>query len=93
MSPSKILQELEELATTISASDLMNGERLYFCKRDINQFLDLRTGGKDTTFDEIAVLDGTFCRRDFKIGSKKRKAATISVGRAVRTEAIETLKI
>ena len=33
----------------------------------------------DTTFNEIAVLDGTFADRRFQIGSHEREKAVISV--------------
>ena len=34
---------------------------------------------RDTTFNEIAVLDGTFVDRRFQIGSHEREKAVISV--------------
>ena len=34
---------------------------------------------RDTTFNEIAVLDGTFADRRFQIGSHEREKAVISV--------------
>ena len=73
---SKVLQRIRELAIQ-SASDLMNGEeRLYL---QTGKSINCRMTDGDTTFNEIAVLDGTFADRRF-IGFKEREAATVSIG-------------
>ena len=77
---SKVLQRIRELAIQ-SASDLMNGEERLYLQTEANQLIaELDRVARDTTFNEIAVLDGTFADRRFQIGSKEREAATISVG-------------
>ena len=84
---SKVLQRIRELAIQ-SASDLMNGEERLYLQTEANQLIsELDRVARDTTFNEIAVLDGTFADRRFQIGAKEREAATISVGN-LRTEAI-----
>ena len=84
---SKVLQRIRELAIQ-SASDLMNGEERLYLQTEANQLIaELDRVARDTTFNEIAVLDGTFADRRFQIGSKEREAATVSIGN-LRTEAI-----
>ena len=84
---SKVLQRIRELAIQ-SASDLMNGEERLYLQTEANQLIsELDRVARDTTFNEIAVLDGTFADRRFQIGAKEREAATISVGN-LRTESI-----
>ena len=84
---SKVLQRIRELAIQ-SASDLMNGEERLYLQTEANQLIaELDRVARDTTFNEIAVLDGTFADRRFQIGSKEREAATISIGN-LRTENI-----
>ena len=84
---SDILQRIRMLAIQ-SATDSYNAEERSYLNAEVQQLLaehDRVT--RDTTFNEIAVLDGTFADRRFQIGSKEREAATISVGN-LRTEAI-----
>ena len=84
---SKVLQRIRELAIQ-SASDLMNGEERLYLQTEANQLIaELDRVARDTTFNEIAVLDGTFADRRFQIGSKEREAATLSIGN-LRTTAI-----
>ena len=84
---SKVLQRIRELAIQ-SASDLMNGEERLYLQTEANQLIaELDRVARDTTFNEIAVLDGTFADRRFQIGSKEREAATVSIGN-LRTEKI-----
>ena len=84
---SKVLQRIRELAIQ-SASDLMNGEERLYLQTETNQLIaELDRVARDTTFNEIAVLDGTFADRRFQIGSKEREAATVSIGN-LRTTAI-----
>ena len=84
---SKVLQRIRELAIQ-SASDLMNGEERLYLQTEANQLIaELDRVARDTTFNEIAVLDGTFADRRFQIGSKEREAATVSIGN-LRTTAI-----
>ena len=84
---SKVLQRIRELAIQ-SASDLMNGEERLYLQTEANQLIaELDRVARDTTFNEIAVLDGTFADRRFQIGSKEREAATVSIGN-LRTENI-----
>ena len=84
---SKVLQRIRELAIQ-SASDLMNGEERLYLQTEANQLIaELDRVARDTTFNEIAVLDGTFADRRFQIGAKEREAATVSIGN-LRTDNI-----
>ncbi len=84
---SKVLQRIRELAIQ-SASDLMNGEERLYLQTEANQLIaELDRVARDTTFNEIAVLDGTFADRRFQIGAKEREAATVSIGN-LRTDKI-----
>ena len=66
----------------------MNGEERLYLQTEANQLIaELDRVARDTTFNEIAVLDGTFADRRFQIGSKEREAATVSIGN-LRTTAI-----
>ena len=58
----------------------MNGEERLYLQTEANQLIsELDRVARDTTFNEIAVLDGTFADRRFQIGSKK-ESCNISVG-------------
>ena len=84
---SSILQRIRMLAIQ-SATDSYNAEERSYLNAEVQQLLaehDRVT--RDTTFNEIAVLDGTFADRRFQIGAKEREAATVSVGN-LRTTAI-----
>ena len=84
---SKVLQRIRELAIQ-SASDVVNGEERLYIQTEVNQLLkELDRVTRDTKFNEIAVLDGSFADRRFQIGSHEREAATISIGN-LRTEKI-----
>ena len=77
---SKVLQRIRELAIQAS-SDLYNGEEKLYLQTEANQLIqELDRVAKDTTFNEIAVLDGTFADRRFQIGTHEREAATVSIG-------------
>ena len=52
-----------------------------YLQTEANQLIaELDRVARDTTFNEIAVLDGTFADRRFQIGAKEREAATVSIG-------------
>ena len=74
-----ILQRVRELAIQ-SASDVMSGVERNYIQAEVNQLLaEFDRVTKDTTFNDIAVLDGSFASRTFQIGAKKGETATISV--------------
>ena len=81
----KVLQELK-LAIQAS-SDLYSGEEKLYMQTEVNQLIqELDRVAKDTKYNEIAVLDGTFADRRFQI-EIKRRGITLSVGN-LRTDKI-----
>ena len=84
---SKVLQRIRELAIQAS-SDLYTGEEKLYMQTEANQLIqELDRVAKDTKYNEIAVLDGTFADRRFQIGNQEREAATVSIGN-LRTDKI-----
>ena len=76
---SAILQRIRELAIQ-SASDVMNAEeRSYLDAEAIQMLAELDRVTRDTTFNEIAVLDGSFADRRFQIGTHEREFAQLSI--------------
>ena len=83
----KVLQRIRELAIQAS-SDLYTGEEKLYMQTEVNQLVqELDRVAKDTKYNEIAVLDGTFADRRFQIGNQEREAATVSIGN-LRTDKI-----
>ncbi len=84
---SKVLQRIRELAIQAS-SDLYNGEEKLYMQTEANQLIqELDRVAKDTKYNEIAVLDGSFADRRFQIGANEREAATVSISN-LKTEKI-----
>ena len=82
---SQALQRIRELSIQ-AATDILNSEQRIYLQTEANQLLDeMDRVARDTTFNEIAVLDGTFADRRFQIGSHEREKAVISVAN-LRTE-------
>ena len=80
---SAILQRIRELAIQ-SASDVMNAEERSYLDQEVIQMLaELDRVTRDTTFNEIAVLDGSFADRRFQIGTHEREFASSSVAFAL----------
>ena len=76
---SAILQRIRELAIQ-SASDVMNAEERSYLDQEVIQMLaELDRVTRDTTFNEIAVLDGSFADRRFQIGTHEREFASLSI--------------
>jgi len=76
---SSILQRIRELAIQ-SASDVMNAEeRSYLDAEAVQMLAELDRVTRDTTFNEIAVLDGSFADRRFQIGTHEREFAQLSI--------------
>ena len=76
---SAILQRIRELAIQ-SASDVMNAEERSYLDAEVIQMLaELDRVTRDTTFNEIAVLDGSFADRRFQIGTHEREFASLSL--------------
>ena len=76
----KVLQRIRELAIQAS-SDLYSGEEKLYMQTEANQLIqEIDRVAKDTKYNEIAVLDGTFADRRFQIGNQEREAATVSIG-------------
>ncbi len=76
---SSILQRIRELAIQ-SASDSYNGEERAYIDAEVDQLLaELDRVTRDTTFNEIAVLDGSFADRRFQIGTHEREFAQLSI--------------
>mgnify|MGYP001319936563 CR=1 FL=1 len=76
---SSILQRIRELAIQ-SASDVMNAEERSYLDQEVIQMLaELDRVTRDTTFNEIAVLDGSFADRRFQIGTHEREFASLSI--------------
>ena len=83
----KVLQRIRELAIQAS-SDLYTGEEKLYMQTEANQLIqELDRVAKDTTYNEIAVLDGSFADRRFQIGNQEREAVTVSIGN-LRTDKI-----
>ena len=77
---SSILQRIRELAIQ-SASDVMGATERNYIQTEVSQLLsEFDRVTKDTTFNQINVLDGSFASRTFQIGIKKGESASISVG-------------
>ena len=76
---SAALQRIRELSIQ-AATDILNSEQRVYLQTEINQLLsEMDRVSRDTTFNEIAVLDGTFADRRFQIGSHEREKAVISI--------------
>jgi len=76
---SSIIQRIRELAIQ-SASDVMNAEERAYLDAEVVQMLaELDRVTRDTTFNEIAVLDGSFADRRFQIGTHEREFAQLSI--------------
>ena len=88
---SSILQRVRELAIQ-SASDSLNGEERSYLDAEVIQMLaELDRVTRDTTFNEIAVLDGSFADRRFQIGTHEREFATLSIS-SMRIDALGAFK-
>ena len=89
---SDILQRIRMLAIQ-SATDSYNAEEREYLNVEVQQLLaehDRVT--RDTTFNEIAVLDGTFADRRFQIGVHEREFATLSIS-SMRLNALGAFKV
>ncbi len=89
---SSILQRIRMLAIQ-SATDSYNAEERSYLNAEVIQLLaehDRVT--RDTTFNEIAVLDGTFADRRFQIGTHEREFATLSIS-SMRLDALGSFKV
>lgn len=89
---SSILQRIRMLAIQ-SATDSYNAEERSYLNAEVQQLLaehDRVT--RDTTFNEIAVLDGTFADRRFQIGVHEREFATLSIS-SMRLSALGAFKV
>ena len=76
---SAALQRIRELSIQ-AATDILNSEQRVYLQTEVNQLLsEMDRVSRDTTFNEIAVLDGTFADRRFQIGSHEREKAVISI--------------
>lgn len=76
---SSALQRIRELSIQ-AATDILNSEQKVYLQTEVNQLLDeMDRVTRDTTFNEIAVLDGTFADRRFQIGAHEREKAVISI--------------
>ena len=88
---SSILQRIRELAIQ-SASDVMNAEERSYLDAEVVQMLaELDRVTRDTTFNEIAVLDGSFADRRFQIGTHEREFASLSIS-SMRLESLGAFK-
>ena len=88
---SDILQRIRELALQ-SASDIMNAEERSYLNAEVIQMLaELDRVTRDTTFNEIAVLDGSFADRRFQIGTHEREFAQLSIS-SMRLDALGAFK-
>ena len=76
---SQALQRIRELSIQ-AATDILNAEQRIYLQTEASQLLEeMDRVARDTTFNEIAVLDGTFADRRFQIGSHEREKAVMSV--------------
>ena len=88
---SSIIQRIRELAIQ-SASDVMNAEERSYLDAEVIQMLaELDRVTRDTTFNEIAVLDGSFADRRFQIGTHEREFASLSIS-SMRLDALGAFK-
>ena len=77
---SGILQRIRELAIQ-SASDVMSATERNYIQTEVSQLLsEFDRVTRDTTFNEINVLDGSFASRTFQVGIKKGESASVSIG-------------
>ena len=84
---SDILQRVRELAIQ-SASDTYNATERNYIQAETNQLLaEFDRVTKDTEFNEVNVLDGSFASKTFQIGVRKGENASISVS-SMRIDAI-----
>tara|TARA_B100000963_G_scaffold246329_1_gene215695 strand:+ start:173 stop:1960 length:1788 start_codon:yes stop_codon:yes gene_type:complete len=84
---SDILQRVRELAIQ-SASDTYNAVERNYIQAETNQLLaEFDRVTKDTEFNEVNVLDGSFASKTFQIGVRKGENASISVS-SMRIDAI-----
>ncbi len=84
---SDILQRIRELAIQ-SASDTYNAVERNYIQTETNQLLsEFDRVTKDTEFNEVNVLDGSFASKTFQIGVRKGESASISVS-SMRIDAI-----
>ena len=84
---SDILQRVRELAIQ-SASDTYNAVERNYIQTETNQLLsEFDRVTKDTEFNEVNVLDGSFASKTFQIGVRKGEHASISVS-SMRIDAI-----
>ena len=82
-----ILQRVRELAIQ-SASDTYNATERNYIQTETNQLLsEFDRVTKDTEFNEVNVLDGSFASKTFQIGVRKGENASISVS-SMRIDAI-----
>ncbi len=76
---SSALQRIRELAIQ-AATDIVNAEQKVYLQTEVNQLLDeMDRVTRDTTFNEVAVLDGNFADKRFQIGAHEREKAVISI--------------
>ncbi len=88
---SAIIQRIRELAIQ-SASDVMNAEERSYLDAEVIQMLaELDRVTRDTTFNEIAVLDGSFADRRFQIGTHEREFAQLSIS-SMRLDSLGAFK-
>ena len=88
---SSIIQRIRELAIQ-SASDVMNAEERSYLDAEVVQMLaELDRVTRDTTFNEIAVLDGSFADRRFQIGTHEREFAQLSIS-SMRLDSLGAFK-
>ncbi len=88
---SAIIQRIRELAIQ-SASDVMNAEERSYLDQEVIQMLsELDRVTRDTTFNEIAVLDGSFADRRFQIGTHEREFASLSIS-SMRLDSLGAFK-
>ena len=72
---SQALQRIRELSIQ-AATDILNAEQRIYLQTEANQLIqEMDRVARDTTFNEIVVLDGTFADRRFQIGSMKEKSS------------------
>ena len=84
---SDILQRVRELAIQ-SASDTYNAVERNYIQTETNQLLaEFDRVTKDTEFNEVNVLDGSFASKTFQIGVRKGESASMSVS-SMRIDAI-----
>ena len=87
---SSILQRIRMLAIQ-SATDSYNAEERSYLNAEVQQLLEHDRVTRDTTFNEIAVLDGTLQIEDFKLVFMK-EFATLSIS-SMRLSALGAFKV